>query len=302
MSNVFNYDVVIVGGGVAGISAAIYAKRAGRKVVIIERMALGGQLNSVGMIENYAGITVTDGPSLVENLKAQVQRLGIEIFNQEAVNYDFSNKNKRITSKNNEFVCKSVILALGSVTRELQIEGEKEFRGRGVSYCAHCDGNFFKGDTVAVVGSNEEAVADAKYLSKLCKEVYLISKYDISYLNLNEIQASSNVKILSGEPIKIEGDESVTKLCYKVAAQEQYLEVKGVFISLGKRPNTILLKDKLRLDENGFIVTDDDMQTSTNGVFACGDVRRNKLKQISTAVGEGALAGVMASQFCLKNN
>ena len=290
------YDVVIVGGGVAGITAGIYCKRAGKKVVVIERMAIGGQLNFIDKIENYTGFGVTDGASLVGGLYDHVESLGLEIVYDEVVDYQFDSDEKVVKCKNGNYQAGAVVLALGSNPKELEIPGEKEFKGMGVSYCVQCDGNFFKGKKTAVVGSNQSAIDGACFLAGLCEKVYLIARYDIENFNLDKIKSLNNVEMIDDtKPLEIRGKDCVEALIIAKDECEKEIEVDGVFVVAGNRPNTSALKGKIDLSEEGFIVCDENMQASVKGVFACGDVRKSKLKQIATAVGDGAIAGVMDS-------
>lgn len=295
------YDIIIIGAGVAGITAGIYAKRAGRKVVIVERMAIGGQLNFVGKIANYTGFAQTDGPSLVSRLYEQVESGGLEIIYDEVISYNLKGEEKIVQCKNKTLQAKAVILALGSNPKELEVSGEKEFRGRGVSYCVQCDGNFFKNKITAVIGSNQSAINGAIYLSKLCAKVYLLAQYDIKNLSLEHIKECENVEIIEDVKVnKIIGKESVDSLEFQKGDKVESLSIDGVFVVAGNRPNTATLNGLIDLTEEGFIICDENMMTSEEGVFACGDVRKSKLKQIATAVGDGAVAGVEASSYVLK--
>lgn len=297
-----SYDIIIIGAGASGVSAAIYAKRAGKKIAIIERMMVGGQLNFVGKIANYAGFEETDGFSLSQNFHMQLKKNEIEIIYDEVIDLNLAGKEKEIVCGKNTYKAKAVILALGSNPKELEIKGEKDFKGRGVSYCVQCDGNFFKGKTTAVVGSNDAAINGAIYLSALCKKVYLISQFNIDNFSLEKIENLENVEILrDAKPIEIAGKETVKSIFIIQNDNEKLVEVDGVFVVAGNKPSTALLKGKIDLTEDGYIVCDEDMMTSQSGVFACGDVRKSKLKQISTAVGDGAIAGVMATAYVSKN-
>lgn len=297
------YDIIIVGGGAAGISAAIYAKRAGRDVLVLEKVFVGGQLNLIGEIENYAGFPKISGNELADKFKTHAKSLDILVKLEEVVDYKLDGTVKEVVCKNHTYKTRAVILALGSHPRELQIDGEKQFLGRGVSYCALCDGNFFKDKDVAVVGSGDSAFSDAMYLSNICNKVYVLTK---SYLKLhnyteNDLQEKKNVEILKNALSKnIEGNDKLEKLTYTLDGQEKSLNVDAVFVAIGRKPDTEILKDKLSLNPNGYIITNDRMQTSVEGVFACGDVRENMIKQIATAVGEGAIAGTEANKYILK--
>ena len=296
------YDIIIVGGGAAGISAAIYAKRAGRDILVLEKFFVGGQLNLIGEIENYAGFPKISGSELADKFKAHAKSLEIPIKLEEVIDYKLEGSVKEVVCKNHTYKTKAIILALGSHPRELKIDGEKQFIGRGVSYCALCDGNFFKGKDVAVVGSGDSAFSDAIYLSNICNKVYVLTK---SYLKLHnyteeDLLDKKNVEILKDAISKnIEGKEKLETLTYSHDGQEKTLKVDAVFVAIGRTPDTEIFKDKLSLSPSGYIVTNDRMQTSVEGVFACGDVRQNLIKQIATAVGEGAIAGTEANKYVL---
>lgn len=292
------YDAVIVGGGPAGISAGIYLKRAGKNVVIVERMAVGGQLNFINKIANYPGFVSVDGATLAGNFNKQIESLNIPVIFGEITDFDFSGKIKKLKTRKEELQTRSVILAVGGNPKELEIEGEKRLKGRGVSYCAECDGNFFKGKNVAVIGSNQIAIDGALYLSGLCKKVYFLARYDIKNLNLGDLQRRENITIIQGaSPQKIEGEDRVEKCIIMQNGQEKILSVDGIFIIAGNRPNTQALQGKIELTREGYILCDENLHTSQDGVFACGDVRKSKLKQIVTAVSDGALAAIEACAY-----
>ena len=296
------YDVVVVGGGPAGISSAIYAKRAGRDVIILEKFFVGGQLGLIGEIENYAGFPKIAGDKLAENFYNHAKSLDIPIKFEEVIDYDLNEKIKKVICKNNVYKTRTVILALGSHPKELNIAGEGDFIGKGVSYCALCDGNFFKDKDVAVVGSGDSAFSDALYLSNVCNRVYVLTK---SYLKLHnyaieDLTSKENVTIIKDAISKqIEGKVKVEKLIYEHNGELESLNVNAVFVAIGRKPETEILKDKIEVNENGYIRTDDKMQTSIEGIFACGDVRENSIKQIAIAVGEGAIAGTEANKYVL---
>lgn len=297
------YDILIIGGGSAGITAGIYAKRAGRDVAIIEMYALGGQLNILGKIENYTGFPSIEGPDLAIKFSDHAKSLSVPVFIKEAIAYKLDGEIKEVICKKESFFARSIIFAMGSFSRELGIEGEKEFNGRGVSYCAVCDGNFFKDKTVAVAGSGDSAFCDAQYLSGLCNHVYLLTKENLKLHNYAENQFDNveNVTLLKGALTKkIEGDESVKSVTYEKDGKEEILVVDGVFVAIGRTPETSALKGLIDLDARGYIITDQNMQSSCPGVYACGDVRSNTIKQISTAVGDGAIAATEATKYVLR--
>ena len=297
------YDVLIIGGGPAGITSAIYAKRAGRNVAIIEKYVPGGQLNVIGEIENYTGFKKIVGSALAYEMYEHAKNLNIPFIMDMAVEYDFSGEEKIVKGRKGEYSAKAVVLALGCHTRELGIDGEQEFKGRGVSYCALCDGNFFKGKSVAVVGSGDSAYSDAIYLASLCEKVYVLTKHKLKLHNYaeNELDKYSNISVLKGAiSTKISGEESVQTLTYLKDEKEEQIEVDGVFVAIGRRPDTENLKGLVDVDEKGYIFSDAKMQTSKEGVFVCGDVREGNIQQIATAVGDGAIAGTEASKYVLR--
>lgn len=296
------YDIVVVGGGPAGITSAIYAKRANRSVVVIEKFAPGGQVGLIGNIENYPGFSSIDGASLSAKFFEHATSLGVEFAFEEAEEFDFLGKTKIVKCNKNTYTGKAVVLAQGSHSRLLGIDGEKEFTGRGVSYCALCDGNFFKGKTVAVVGSGDSAFSDADYLSNVCDKVFVLTKDNLKLHNYaeNEFDQKDNVEILKGAiSQKIEGTDKVESLTYIMGNQERKLKVDGIFVAIGRTPDTANLVGKIDMDGRGFIYTDQKMKTSVDGVYACGDVRSDSIKQIATAVGDGAIAGTEAVKYAI---
>lgn len=296
------YDILVVGGGPAGVTSAIYAKRAGRDVAIIEKFVIGGQLSLIGEIENYPGFSSIAGDELAKDFRNHAKSLDIPFIYDDISDFDLAGDVKTVASKKQSYKAKAVILAMGSHPKELNIDGEKNYIGRGVSYCALCDGNFFKNQDVAVVGSGDSAVSDALYLSNICKNVYVLTKNQLKLNNYSEDDLSEreNIKVLKGAISKqIEGDNKVQTLVYEKDGEESNLDVNAVFVAIGRKPDTDNLKDKINLNDRGFIETNDRMETSTKGVYACGDVRTSVIKQIATAVGDGAIAGNEASKYVL---
>lgn len=298
------YDILIVGGGPSGITAGIYAKRAGREVAIIEKFVVGGQVALIGQIDNYPGFSHIQGDELTKAFKDHVKSLDIPFIFDDILDFNFDSDTKILKGKKGDYKSKAVILAMGSHSKELNISGEKEFMGRGVSYCALCDGNFFKNQEVAVVGSGDSAVSDALYLSNICTKVYILTKGQLKLNNYSEddLNGRDNIVLLKGALSKsIQGDSKVTSLSFDRNDKEETIDVSAVFVAIGRKPDTETLKDKINLTERGYIETDERLQTTAKGVFACGDVRNNPIKQIATAVGEGAIAGTEANKYVLKN-
>ncbi len=289
------YDILVVGGGAAGISSAIYAKRANKNVAIIEKFAAGGQINMIGKIENYLGFASLEGSELAAQFAMHAKALNIPFMYEEVKEFDLTGKVKSVKTRKNVYQAKAVVLALGCHSRSLGIAGEEKFKGRGVSYCAVCDGNFFKDKVVAVVGSGDSAASDLEYLAGLCNKVYLISdKLNLISHSEQELIAYQNVEIVKTQPIEILGEGSVTGL---KLSSGQILQVDAVFVAVGRKPDTDVLKGQVELDKQGFVITDEKMHTALDGVFAAGDVRANGMKQISTAVGDGAIAGTEAIKY-----
>lgn len=297
------FDIIIIGAGPAGISAAIYAKRAGRSVAIIEKIAIGGQLNTIGEIENYAGFPSISGLDLSKQLSLQAERFDIPVIYDEIIESKLDGDVKVLKGKKKQYQALSVILALGSNSRELNIEGESNFKGSGVSYCAVCDGRFFGKKTVAVVGSGDSAISDALYLSSICSQIYLLTKSNLKLHNysLNEVENKKNITILRGAISKrIEGDSTVKKLIYEKDEKEGSIDVEAVFVAIGRKPETEFLNGQIEIAETGYIKANDLMETNIEGVYACGDIVVSPIKQISIAVGQGAIAGNEASKYVLR--
>ena len=297
------FDIVVIGAGPAGISAAIYAKRAGRSVVLIEKVSVGGQLNLIDKIENYAGFKSISGTELAFDMAEHAKFLDIPFIYDEVIDIEQTDDAQIVVGRNDRYSAKAVVLALGHISRELGIEGEDRLKGMGVSYCAVCDGRFFKNKNVAVVGSGDSAFSDALYLSSLCKHVYLLTKDHLKMHNytLNDIEKHENVTLLSSSiSKKIEGGTKVEKLAYERNGKEEKLDVEAVFVAIGRRPNTEMFEGKIELDDKGYIVVDENMHTTKKGIFACGDVVKGNMKQISVAVGQGAIAGNEASKYVLQ--
>ncbi len=285
------FDILILGGGVAGMTAGIYAKRRGKNVAIIEKFVLGGQVNSILHIENFPSQTEIDGLTLCQMFSKQIKALGVEIVRDDIVSVDLLGEEKVVTGKKETYQAKSVIIATGLSYVELGI-GEDKFLGRGVSFCAVCDANFYKGKPVCVASKNGSGLKSAFELAEVCSEVTVLDAGDMSVFasaNKNKkVNVVSNVKIE-----KVVGDDVVTGVVFEENGKEKQIETNALFVDLGKKPQTNLF-DGIKLDSNGFIITDEKMQTSVKGVFAVGDVRSKELKQIVTACADGAIAGQFA--------
>ncbi len=298
-------DLVIIGGGPAGLAAGIYAARARLDTLLIEKLGQGGQILLTDWIENYPGFPEgVSGFELADLFAKQATRFGLEILNAEVLEIDVSSNPKRVNIGDRNIDCKSVIIATGASPARLGVDGEDTFTGKGVSFCATCDGPFYRGKTVAVVGGGNSAVEEALFLTKFAEKVYIIHRRDeLRATRILQERAFNNPKVeIIWDTVldKIEGDESgVNNLKIKNVKTGDIsdLKVDGVFIFVGTLPNTGYVPAEIERNSRGFLITDDNMETSVPGVFAAGDVRAKLLRQIVTAVGDGATAAFAAEQY-----
>lgn len=302
------YDTVIVGGGPAGYSAALYAVRAGLDTLVLERMGAGGQMALTHDIDNYPGFDEgIDGLTLGMKMQAGAERFGAKTQYGELLSADLSGAVKRLVTDGGELLARTVILATGANPRELGLENESAFLGRGVHYCAHCDGRFYKDKTVMVIGGGNSAVSDALYLSRLAKKVYLVHRRDTlraTKIYHEPLMKAENVSFLGDTVLSgILGEDRVFggKLQNVRTGEVREVEVDGIFISIGRQPATAFLEGALALDETGYIVADETTKTSVAGVFAAGDVRTKALRQVVTAAADGAVAAHFAEQYLSEN-
>ena len=295
-------DLIIIGAGPAGLTAGIYAIRAGLKTRLFEKALPGGQAVNTDFVENYPGFP--DGISgfeLMNRMRMQAESLGVVIENAEVKRVYVSGYTKKVDTDQGEIEAKTVIIASGSDFRKLGIEGEDELIGKGVSFCATCDGPFFKDQEIAVIGGGDSAVQEAIYLTRFAKKVHLIHRRDklraTKLLQERAFKQEGIDFIWDTVPIKIVGKDFVEGLELKNLKDGtlSYLPVKGIFVFIGLVPNISFLDDSIKKDRSGFIITDDNMQTSLPGIYAAGDVRSKRLRQISTAVGDGAMASFSAA-------
>lgn len=299
------YDCLVLGGGPAGISAALYAKRGNIDVAIIDTSLLGGQPVNYLEIENYLGFPTIEGWELSEKFEQHLDKFNVPKFtNEEILNVDLVSEIKTVTTLKAKYLAKTIIIATGANSCKLGIKGENEYKGRGVSYCAVCDGAFYRNKTVLVIGGGNAAVEEGAYLTKFASKVYIMHRR--SELRADKIvqkRAFENEKIefiFDSEPLEIIGESNfVNKVIYKdkKTNETRELEVQGVFPYIGFAPNTTFFNGQILQDENGFIRVDENMRTSEVGVFAAGDVRRTPLRQVITAVSDGAIAGHSAVKY-----
>jgi thioredoxin reductase (NADPH) len=298
-----DFDLIIVGGGPAGLAAGLYAARMELKAVLLERGPLGGQLLNTELIEDYPGFDSILGGELATKMGDHARHFGLDIREfQPVTEVDAEGVDKVVHLEDgSELRAPAVILAAGGLPRKLGVPGEEEFAGRGVSYCAVCDGAFFRGQELAVIGGGDAAVEEGDFLTRYASKVYLIHRRDeFRAQPILVDRARSNPKIefiLEAQVQTIEGDEKVQRVRYLQGGVEKELLVGGVFIFVGFLPNSGLVKAHVKHDANGYFITDPDMSTSIKGVWAVGDVRAQLTKQIATAVGDGTTAAVAASQY-----
>lgn len=294
-------ELAIIGAGIAGVSAAIYAKRSGLDFVLFEAAAVGGQLLLMEGIDNYPGLEMgTKGRDLAANLSRTLSDLEINIVKEEIKKIDINPETVELHADEGIYTTKSVIIATGASFKRLGAEGEARFSGKGVSYCAVCDGFFFKGKEVAVIGGGNAAVEEALYLAEIAKKVILIHRRDklrsLDYLQ-KELFSKDNVEVIFDSVVQqINGETVVSEVkVQNVKAQDtKTLPVQGVFVAIGVNPNTMFFSESISLDDKGFIITDEQMQTSSKLIWACGDCRKRPLRQLITAASEGAISAIGA--------
>ncbi len=298
------YDVVIIGGGPGGYTAALYASRAGLDTLVIEKFSVGGQMTLTDVIDNFPGFEEgIDGISLGFKMQQSAERFGAKTEYDEVTEVDLKDRIKVVKGASDIYRAKTVIIATGANPRELGVEKERELTGRGLHYCAHCDGRFYKDKIVAVVGGGNSAAADALYLSGIAKKVYLIHRRDslraerIYHKPLTESDKVEFVWDSVVESVLSENRVKGLKIRNLKSSQVSEIECDGVFVSIGRKPATELFKGQLDLDKYGYVVADESAITNIEGVFVAGDVRSKPLRQIVTAVSDGATAAHFAEEY-----
>lgn len=301
------HELIIVGSGPAGLTAAIYAARAELNPIMIDKGMAGGQILNTYEIDNYPGIPDLSGPELAMKMHEHAMKYNVESVFDEVLELKIDGDIKEVVTGGNTYKAKTVMLSTGAQWRELGVKGEDTFKGKGVSYCATCDGAFFRDKTVAVIGGGDVAVEDAIYLARFCKKVYLVHRRDelraVKVLQ-KKLFETEKVEIIWDSVLEeIKGDEIVTgmDLLNKKTGEKSSIDLDGVFIAIGTVPNSQLLRDKVETDQGGYIVTDENCQTSVPGVFAIGDVRKKSLRQVITAAADGATAVYGAEQHIIEN-
>lgn len=301
------YDLIIIGSGPAGLSAAVYGIRAGLKLLVLEQNPMsGGQVLNTYEVDNYLGLPGISGFDMGQTFRAHADKLGVEFVEARVKEIIDNGESKMVRTRRQDYETRAVLLATGARHAHLQVPGEEELSGMGVSYCATCDGAFFKGRTVAVVGGGDVALEDAIYLARTCEKVYLIHRRDElrgAVVLQEELKALSNVEILYSHTVQeIRGEDNVESLLLKdvKAGEEKELEVNGIFIAVGIHPTTELVRDMVKCDEAGYVLAGEDGATDCPGIFVAGDIRKKPLRQIVTAVADGANAAVAVEEFLRK--
>jgi len=297
-----NYDIIIIGGGPAGLSAGIYASRLGSKTLILEKLTPGGQITLSSEIENYPGICeVKSGLEFMACWPDQAKKFGCEIKSEEAIQLTMENGKWKIKTFKNEYLSSAVIVATGSTPKKAGFEGEIEYTGKGVSYCAVCDGFFYKDKIVAVIGGGDTALEEALYLSKIAKKVYLIhrrDKFRAAPSTQKRVFNTSNIEIIYNQTVKkVYGNEFVEGI---ILSSNKKLKVDGVFVFVGMKVNNELVKNIAALNEWGEVKVNLNMETSKKGLYAAGDIRENSVKQVVAAAGDGSVAAINAVKYVEK--
>ena len=293
------YDIIIIGAGPAGLNAALYSARAGLKTLVLERLFAGGQAATTSEVDNFIGTGKIGGAALCMQMEKQAKEFGAEIKFEDVLSLDTAKK--EVATKKQTYSARAIIVATGAKPRTLGIDGEEKFRGRGVSYCATCDGGFFKDKTACVIGGGDTAAEDALYLSNLCKKVYVIHRR-------NELRAAAQIaqKLYKNEkieiifdtvPEKISGGDFVENLSVKnvKTGEKRDIPTDAVFVAVGTVPSNSLTVGTLKTDENGYVIVDKNMRTDKRGIYAAGDVCQKPLRQIITACADGAVAATSAA-------
>lgn len=301
------YDMIVVGGGPGGYTAALYAARAGLDVLLLEKLSAGGQMAQTHQVDNYPGFPEgIDGFELAERMQQQAERFGARTEYAEVTRLDLKAEPKVVESSEGTFLGRTVVLATGAGPRELGLPKERELVGRGVAYCAACDGMFFRGKTVVVVGGGNSAAADALMLSRVAEKVILVHRRDT--LRATKVY---HKPLMEAKNVEFLWNTAVTELLYEnkltglrlkelLSGEEQEIACDGIFISVGRKPATALVKDQLKLDSSGYVVAGEDTAADIPGVYAVGDIRTKALRQIVTAVADGAMAVHMAEEYLAK--
>lgn len=294
------YDTIIIGCGVSGMSAAIYLKRAGKKVKIFENEAIGGAIASSPRVENYPGYKSISGVDLANNFYEQLEALDLDVDFEEVLSIK-DGKIKEVTTDSGTYKTKTIILAMGSRFRRLGLDHEEDLIGNGISFCVACDGAFYKDKEVAVIGGGNSAVGNALALSEYCKKIYVVqnlSTLTAEEESIKKLKEKDNIELICDSVVtKLIGEEELTGIEIDTNGKKSELAISGMFISIGQIPNTKIVKDLVKLDKFGYIEADLDCQTNKEGIFASGDVRSKKVRQLTTATADGTVSALAAISY-----
>ena len=298
------YEVIVIGGGPAGLTASLYTSRSRLNTLLIEAGLLGGQMTTTADIENYPGFPQgITGDELSRLMEEQAKRFGLEVVSQQVVEVRLEGDKKVVKTEEGTYLCEALIICTGAEYRKLGVPGENELAGKGVSYCATCDGAFFQGSSIVVVGGGDSALTEALYLTKFAKEVTIIHRRDAlrgTKIHQERVFANPKIKLIWDSVVEeIKGDSAVQSVLVRSVKTGEKTEhpIEGVFLFVGLLPKTQFLKGLVQMDEGGYILTDENCETTVKGIFAAGDCRRKLLRQIATAVGDGATAAFAAEQY-----
>ena len=303
------YDVIIIGAGPAGYTAGIYCSRARHDTLIISGLLPGGQLMNTTDVENYPGFDEgIMGPDLMLTMRKQAERMNTTIIDDVVVNVDFRNKPFKVLTGSEEYEAKAVIVCTGATPRKIGIEGEQTFSGKGVSYCATCDGAFFRNQDIAVVGGGDSCMEEATFLTKFASKVHIIHRRDTfraSKIMQERALNNENIQVHWNSEIEdIKGDQKVQQIVLKdtKTGENKTLDMGGVFVAIGHEPNTELFKNQLEMDENGYIIQKENTETSVKGVFTAGDVHDHRYRQAVTAAGFGCMSAIDVDKYLSEQN
>ena len=297
------FDILIIGSGPSGMTSAIYGARMNLKVLVIEKGAPGGAMVNTFNIENYPGFASISGATLSMNMFNQMTELGVEFVSDEVEKIEKTRDYFTVKTTYSTYLSKTVILATGTKNRKLEVKGEEEFIGRGISFCAICDGSFYKNKDVMVVGGGNAAIEEALYLSNIAKKVYLVhrrSEFRADNLSVSKLKEKENVEFILSHTIKeFSGDKKLEKvlLLNLKDNSEKWMDINGVFIYIGQLPNSDLVKDLGITNESGYVIVDSNFETKVKGLFASGDVIEKGVRQIATAINDGAISALSASRY-----
>ena len=295
-------DIIIIGAGTAGLSAAIYALRAGKSVLLMEQLTYGGQIINTPEVENYPGIKSISGFDFAQGLYEQAEALGAELKYEQVTGIE-DGEVKKVKTSSGEYECKAIILATGAKNRPLGLDKETEFIGSGISYCATCDGAFFKGRVVAVNGGGNTALEDALFLSNYCKKVYLIHRRDEfrgEAKQVDKLKEKKNIEfVLNATITELLGEDELSgvRVHDKLNGEDKDIELDGLFIAIGQMPENAAFAPLIELDKGGYIVAGEDCRTNVDGIFAAGDCRTKTVRQLTTAAADGAVAALAACAY-----